>query len=132
MIELQEPGALLLHDETLACLREGVAPWGQTNYVDGKPVKRLPMLFQVDCNVQPLSSEELLLVPEGDRFKSQYNVFAVAAPVALQVNDKVLRQGIVYQVQDANLWGAHVEARMMAVDVGPDLVAQFAAVRPLC
>jgi len=109
-------------DETLPVLREGTAVGRNVVYVDGKPVKRNGLRYNVVANVQPVVGRELEIVPEGDRYKEQYWLFAdnLHNDVVLQVNDKILRGGKLYQIQQAMDWGSYTESRMVLIDVSPD------------
>lgn len=109
--------------ETLPALREGAAL-----YVDGKATKRNPTRFTITGAIQPLSGNDLLIVPEGDRFTEQYWVWQALSPgvTGIEVEDKLLREGKTFQVQMAKPWGdvtggtGFIQARVMRVDVGPD------------
>lgn len=117
MYSLQGTPRIIRNDELLSVVREGAIV-----YVDGVPVKNEECKFQVRANVQPLGGKELLLVPEGDRFKEQYLVWAMNTnpPHAIvKVNDRILRLGDWFQVQQVENWGSYVKARMMSIDVGP-------------
>lgn len=99
-------------DESVTVTRKGVV-----KYVDGKPSYPSPTRFQLIGAVQPLNGRELLLVPEGDRFKEQYWVFTQND---IRVNDIVTRCGANYQVQAVEDWRSYRRARIMRLDVGPD------------
>lgn len=118
MIKLQSlPSRIIRYDETLTVYREG-----SVVYKDGKPDKWLVEPFTIACNVQPLSGRDLLMVPEGDRFKEQYWVW-MQTPLpekAVKINDRVLREDVNFQVQSAENWGSYVRARIMRIDVGPN------------
>lgn len=118
MYKLQGKPRIIKTDEWLDVVRETVQ-----NYVDGVIQGQDQEQFQVKANVQPLNGRELLLVPEGDRFKEQYNVWAMNAHPpygAIKVNDRIVRLGVSFQVQQVENWGSYVKARMMAIDVGPN------------
>lgn len=109
-------------DETLPVLREG-----EVIYRDGKPVKRDPIRFEARANVQPLTGKALMLVPEGDRYKEQFMVYAPLDPGVpkLQTADKVWRNGGVFIMHEAKDWGSYVEARMVREDVVADVPVDF-------
>lgn len=118
MYRLQGKPRIIKTDEVLDVVRATAL-----NYVDGVIQNQDQYQFQVRCNVQPVNGRELLLVPEGDRFKEQYFVWAMnkfAGKPILHVNDRIVRQGVSFQVQQVEDWGSYVRARMMAIDVGPD------------
>jgi hypothetical protein len=120
MYPLSKSSRIINNDERLAALREGGVV-----YVDGKPVKRDPLRYRIVGNVQPLGGKDLLLVPEGDRTKEQYNIWSENRDLAMVTGDLVLRLGVVFQVQGTEPWGSYTKARMMAVDLGPDKAALF-------
>ena len=119
--KLSGPSNIITGDETLDVVREGTSLGGNVNYVDGKLVKTNPLKFCIICNVQPLTGKDLLLVPEGDRYTDQLWVWMNQQQTPLLTNDMVLRQGRTYQVQSAENWGSYTKARIMKVDVGPNV-----------
>ena len=124
MIPLFGDVALMECDETLWVMREGGPDGTDIPIVDGKPVKRSPWWYSIACNVQPVSGKELLLMPEGDRFRDQFNAYQQADPgesrEVLRVNDKVCRAGKFWVVQQVTHWGSYVIGRFVRIDVGPD------------
>lgn len=127
MIKLQGPSTIITKDESFSCTREG-----EVIILDGKPIKRFLVKFSVRGNIQPMSGRDLLLVPEGDRFKEQYWLFynnssivvdegldIQADPTAIIINDRMTRLGVNFQVQTVENWGSYSKARIMRVDVGP-------------
>ena len=113
MIGLQgQHGRIINYDESLDVIRDL-----RVEIIDGKPVKLRTQPIQVLANVQPVEGRDLLLVPEFDRFKENYWVFS---EFQFQVNDRVSRLGVNYQVQSVQYWGSFVEARMCRIDVGPE------------
>lgn len=114
MIRLQRPSKIITGDECLQVIRES-----EVVYLEGKPVKRRIMDFTITCNVQPVEGRDLLLVPEGDRFKEQYFLFTNNMAVPLRTNDRIVREGINFQVQNVGNWGSFQECRIMRDDVGP-------------
>lgn len=117
MYQLSVLPRIITADETLTVIREDTQVDAMTTYVDGKPVKLGFSTFTVTANVQPMSGKDLMLVPEGDRSKDQYWVYATPAAMALQLNDKIHRKGVVYQVQSVQGWECYYQARIMAIDV---------------
>ena len=118
MYKLQGRPRIISTDEDLQVIREGAIV-----YVDGVPVKNEQCVFTIRANVQPVNGKELLLVPEGDRFKEQYFVWTMNPhpPAGLiKVNDRIVRFGESFQVQQTENWGSYTKARMMAIDVGPN------------
>ena len=114
MIRLQGPSRIINYDETLTILREDPSA---VRYVDGEPLRPPPTEYSFRCNVQPVSGRELLLVPEGDRFKEMYSVWSEGQ---FKVNDRVVREGANFQVQSVEYWGSYSRARIVRVDVGPN------------
>lgn len=124
MIALAQPSRIINSDEWLLFKREGTTVNDHVIYVDGKPVKRDPELFHVKANVQPVSGRDLLLVPEGDRYREMLTLYCdnFASGSIPRTNDKVFRDGKWYQVQTAADWGSYSNCRIMLIDVGPDSV----------
>lgn len=118
MFQLGGRSKIIWGDETLCVYRNG-----EVLLVDGKPVDRDVIDFNVRCNVQPLTGLDLLQVPEGDRHLEQYWVFTNERAQAIQLNDRVVRCGISYQVQKVETWGkspnGYQRFRMTRIDVGP-------------
>jgi hypothetical protein len=127
MIKLQGKSQIITHDETFKVTREG-----QVIIVDGKPVKKNLLTLKVKGNIQPVNGRDLLLVPEGDRFKEQYWIYynnssiiidegleIETNPTSIIVNDRLSRLGGEYQVQSVENWGSFSRARIMRIDVGP-------------
>lgn len=118
MFQLGGRSRIISGDETLCVFRNGAVL-----LVDGKPVDRDVIMFDIQCNVQPLTGLDLLQVPEGDRHLEQYWVFANERSQAIELNDRVVRSGISYQVQKVETWGrppnGYQRFRMTRIDVGP-------------
>jgi hypothetical protein len=126
MIKLFGASQILKHDETICVYRTG-----STWYVDGKPMKDDFIRFEIIGNVQPLNGRQLQMVPEHDRFKEQYWIYAnngqsvknvgldieVERPL-LRINDRVLRLNSNFQVQEVENWGTYLRARIMKIDIG--------------
>lgn len=115
MIKLQGPSTIINGDENLAVSRVG-----QTIYPEGKPVQVGNLKFNITCTVQPLNGRDLLLVPEGDRFKEQYYLFANGLQKVLEISDRVIRQSVNYEVQSLENWGSYQRARIVRIDAGPN------------
>lgn len=114
MIKLQGKSQIINHDEKLKVFRVG-----KVTYVDGKPVQTQESSYEIVCNVQPMTGRDLLLVPEGDRHKEQYWLWCEQNQKAMEVNDRVVRGGINFQIQSTENWGSYTKARIMRDDVGP-------------
>lgn len=131
-IKLFGQSQILKKDELLTVVREGTAIGQNVVYKDGKPIKRNPITFCVRCNVQPLGSKELLLVPELDRFREQYYIYfenkSIVTETNIEIqanslvldNDRVIRLGVSFQVQGIENWGSYSRARIMRIDTGPN------------
>lgn len=89
---------------------------GCVTYVDGKPFPPPEFTFTAVGSIQPLNGRDLLLVPEGDRYKEQLWFYTASK---LKIKDRANRCGVNYQVQSVDDWGAYVRARLMRIDVGP-------------
>ena len=132
MIQLSGPSQIITGDEILTVFREG--PFNQSPielsdsvYLDGKPVKRGITTFTITCTTQPITGRDLLMVPEGDRYKENYwlwqnvttPVNQASPPAALIINDRVIMNNINYQVQEVQPWGSFQQCRIMRTDTGP-------------
>lgn len=131
MIGLQgQQVRIMTKDEELDVVRDLSAV-----YKHGKLQKYETLEFKIRCNVQPLNSRDLLMVPEGDRFKEQYWVYVqnyrpqpltangsnpYESTSSLLVNDRVSRDTVNYQVQSVEDWGKYSRARIMRIDIGPE------------
>lgn len=113
MIQLQAPSQMIANDENLQVLRTA-----KVAYVDGKPNPGNIEKLNIKCTVQPLSGKDLLIVPEGDRFKEQYWLWTTCEVLD---NDQVVRCGKNYQVQTVQIWGSFRQVRIMRIDVGPNI-----------
>jgi hypothetical protein len=116
MIQLFSPSRIINYDEELEVFRERSVVW-----VNGKAQDYDTCNFNIFCNIQPLNGRDLLLVPEGDRFKEQYWVWTDSKvdKYTLAPNDRIVRQGANFQVQTIEEWGNYNRARMVRIDVGP-------------
>lgn len=113
MITLKPQSKIMKCDETLQVSRDV----GTKNFSDGKVVDVSKVIeFPAKGNVQPLNGRDLLMVPEGDRFKEQYYVFS---HTPLLVEDTITRNGITFEVQSSEDWGSFCRVRMVRIDVGP-------------
>lgn len=112
MYKMKGKSSIITRDESLTIFRE-------TNpaYEDGVAVNQPSTQLSVKCNVQPLSGRELQLVPEGDRFREQYWVWAYPE-TAIRTGDRIERKGKKFEVQSAESWGSYVRARMALIDAG--------------
>jgi len=114
MYQLKRRSRLMNNDEQLPALRPG-----EVVFRDGKPVKRAMRQYRIRANVQPLSSRDLMLVPEGDRTKEQFWLFSQNRDEAMALNDLVLRRGKVYVVQGLEEWGGYTKGRAVRYDGAP-------------
>lgn len=115
MIRLQGPSQIITKDQTIKVFVEG-----KVIYKEGKPLKQDISSFDLTCNVQPLNGRDLLLVPEGDRFKEQYYVFTNEVKQPLVAKQTVEFNCIKFEVQNVEQWGSFQRARIMRIDVGPN------------
>lgn len=123
MFSMSGPSEIMLSDETLLLRRQISSLGDSVIIVDGKRVYRDFVEFQIDCNVQPTTGDDLLLLPEGDRFDEQLILYVQDTSEQPQPNDLVKR-GDWYVVQAAEGWGSYTRVRMQRVDVGPDRAVQ--------
>lgn len=120
MFSLSGASRIMLTDEEVLVRREDAVLGDNTVLVDGKRIKRGWRHFGLACNVQPVSGDDLIQVPEGDRFNEQMWCYVADADEPLAANDLIWRPGDGwYQVQMCEGWGSYTRARMQRVDVGP-------------
>lgn len=120
MIELSGESDILTNDEVLRCRSYGKVLGQDVQIVDGKRRYLNFIEFDFLANCQPVTGDDLLLVPEGDRFNEQLFLWVTTAQEHVpDVNDLVYRENW-YQVQDNELWGSYAKLRIQRVDVGPD------------
>lgn len=120
MFQMSGPSQIMLADEQVVVRREDTSLGDETIIVGGKRVKRGYVEFALYCNVQPVAGEDLLMLPEGDRFDSAMWAYVADSQRPLQTNDLICRPGDGwYQVQMCEGWGSYTRAQMTAIDVGP-------------
>lgn len=73
--------------------------------------------FDIKGIIIPLTGKELLLVPEGDRFRQQVWVYTQQE---IRDNDSIIWDGYPYEVQIVENWGSYRRSRAMKMDVGPE------------
>lgn len=90
----------------------------KTQIVNGKytPIGE-PEKFECRALVYPLNGRDLMLVPEGNRYKEQYWMITYKK---LRDSDRVVRDGDNFEVQSVENWNGFYRARIMRIDVGPD------------
>jgi len=114
------PSRIISTDEVLSVCREA----GNPLLIDGKPVHRPALNFQVQANVQPLTGLDLMRVPELDRHLERFWVYTNEKVQPLQLNDRIQRVGVNYQVERIETWGnpphGYQKAQIVRIDVGPN------------
>ena len=83
---------------------------------DGRPQVDSSSTFDTDASVQPLSGNENLQLPEGDR---QWENLWCYTTVELQADDEVIRGGKKFEVREARNWSAagfltHYRSRLIS------------------
>jgi hypothetical protein len=110
---------IMTSDETLTCRTYNKVVGDGMNIVGGKRVYSEYEDFTFIGNVQPVTGDDLVLVPEGDRFNEQLFVWVPTSQGRVpDVNDLVYRDDW-YQVQANEFWGSYGRLRIQRVDVGP-------------
>lgn len=89
----------------------------KVNWSEGLPYAMDVKTFCFRGVMFPITGKELLLVPEGDRFRQNIWVFTQGD---LRDNDLVTFCNNPYEVQTVEEWGSFKRARAMRMDVGPD------------
>lgn len=93
---------------------------GHFNDRTGQPVSPEFTQTSFDANVQPVTGDELLQMPEGDRTRQVLNVFS---SLELLREDIVVRKGIEYEVRTDEDWDqsllklSHFMSRIVRIDV---------------
>lgn len=120
MFEMSGKSQIMLNDERVVVRREAVDLGGDTLVVDGKRIKRGFRDFAIDCNIQPVTGDDLIQVPEGDRFNEQMYCYVADTEDPLAPNDLIFRpEDGWYQVQSCTGWGSYTQARMQRIELGP-------------
>lgn len=93
-------------------------------YVDGKPTPQPFNSYKMKCNVQPLTGLDLMRVPEFDRHRERFVVFSSELDRPAQLNDRIVRAGINYQVETLETWGdaryGYQRLIISRIDAGPN------------
>lgn len=116
------PSRLINFDETLTVSRQGSQLGVDISFIDGKPVAlHDPVQFTVICTIQPLTGRDLILLPEGDRYKEQLYMWVddKNSEDKVKLNDIIVRPPGNYQAQAVEQWGSYSRVRLMRVDIGP-------------
>jgi hypothetical protein len=117
---LYGPSRIMSTDEALTVCRETGPPL----LIDGKPVQRPTQSFQLQCNVQPLTGFDLMRVPELDRHSERLVVYTNELSNPAQLNDRVVRNCLNYQVENVETWGCppngYQKLVIVRIDVGPN------------
>lgn len=120
MYLMSDESEIMRTDETLRCRTYNKVLGDGVQIVDGKRIYSEFEEFDFLGNVQPVTGDDLILVPEGDRFDEQLFVYVTSAQDRVpDVNDLIYRENW-YQVQANEYWGSYGRLRMQRVDVGPD------------
>jgi len=108
----------LFKSETITVKRQ--TNLGEFDDRTGLPVSPTFQELSFQGNVQPISGQELLQMPEGDRKRQVLNVFT---DFELKNEDIVLRKGSEYEVRTSEDWDqsllniSHFMARIVRIDV---------------
>lgn len=117
MIRLFGKSRIINKDETLKVVREG-----RVVFKEGLPYRPDDEISaMIRCNVQPFGGKDLLIVPEADRLKEWFWLWTEnTKDWKMQVNDRVIRNDIQYQVQSVEDWGTFTQNKIVRIDVGPN------------
>ena len=120
MIGLSEESDIMVGDEVLTCRAYNKVLGDGVHIVDGKRIYLQYEEFQFLANCQTTTGDDLLLVPEGDRFNEQLILYVTQRQERFpDVNDLVYRDDW-YKVQALEDWASYAKLRIQRVDVGPD------------
>lgn len=125
MYQLSQTPNIILGDELATIIRDRGDATASVIYLNGQPVRRQPITFQLRCNVQPLSGADLAILPEGERLENSFSIWAWSGENFLAIGDKVILGTDTFQVQGAEDWGSYVKGRAVRIDVGPDTASDF-------
>jgi len=115
MWHFTRPSRILTQDETVLLVREGAV-----EYVGGLPVpSSIQEPVPLTCNVQPLGTRDLMLLPEGERAEEQFWLYVPPGQTLVpRINDKILRPPGIYQVQAVRDWETFQKVRIKRIDTG--------------
>lgn len=121
--KMQGPSWIQANDERLIVMRRMGTLGDGVRYEGGKLVRDTGTirLFHCQCNIQPLTGKDLLILPEGERYDDQLWLWSNQQDEAIAINDTVLREGRTYQVQSCEEWGSYNRARLVLDDTLPEL-----------
>lgn len=100
----------LMNRQIIPVARENCITWAE-----GIPYADRKTDFELRGIIIPLTGRELLLVPEGDRFRLNIWVYTQGD---LRDNDVVIHNGMPFEVQTVQNWTSYRQARAMRLDVG--------------
>lgn len=105
-------------DESLPVMRYPETLGSGVTYADGKTVvvPTTLVVYQVICNVQPLTGNDLLQLPEGQRYNDQFWLWTNQNQMAVEVGDLISRTSKTYECQSAQAWGSYTRARCVSID----------------
>ena len=83
-------------------------------YVGGVWKDYPPMQFNIQSSVQPASSSDLKLLPEGRRLDARYTLYSTQK---IQEQDEVLLFGQWYEILHVSVWQNKILPHHMAVAV---------------
>jgi hypothetical protein len=113
MIGLSARSRIMNGDETVILTRQGRTIGGGITWVAGRPVvdETLTQTISVRCNVQPVQGDDLQTLPDGQQDSDQFYLYCQKQAALPVIGDLFSRNGKMYQIMDADDWGAYVRAR---------------------
>ena len=93
-----------------------VARENRITWFEGIPYADRKTDFAVRGIIFPLTGKELLLVPEGDRFRQNIWVYTQED---IRDDDVIIHNDQPYEMQTVQNWGTFKQGRAMRFDVGP-------------
>lgn len=97
---------------------------GEQTVIDGHPAKKADKIFRAMLNVQPASTDELAVLPEGERTVSRLKVFSTFPFVTASQEtgipgDWLNYHGYWYECKSANIWDhtllSHYESEFVII-----------------
>ncbi len=102
----------LLKIETITLTRKAAGTYVNGHYVEGAGASS-----SIEANVQPLTGNEVLQLPEADRYRESWKVFSSSE---IRVDDVITRSGKTYVVGPVKDYSVHslphYEAIMLLIE----------------
>lgn len=92
----------LLNTETITMTRADAGPRSE---VDGYAVKKNRTEFlDIPVSIQPLTGEEILRLPDGDRVRRPIRIYS---KFEFEIKDRITRNGIIFEISPSQNWNEY-------------------------